>query len=229
MVPPAVFLDAMGTLVQLERPWPHLVAALASRGVAIDEQQAREAMLAEIGYYREHHDEAGTEAGLDDLRRRCAEVVAHTLGADVIGALPAVEIEAAMLEALRFRAYPEVPGVLAGLRADGYRLVVVSNWDISLNYVLEQTGLASLVDAVVVSAQEGCAKPNPRIFTRALELAGTDADHATHVGDSVEADVVGAQRAGIRAVFVDREGAGTRQVDGASVIADLGGLASVLG
>lgn len=228
MVPAAVLLDALGTLVALERPWPHLVVALRSRGVEISEQLAREAMLAEIAYYRAHHDEAGSVAGLEDLRRRCAEVLAQKLGADVVGSLAATEVEAAMLEALRFRAYPEVPAVLARLRAEGHRLVVVSNWDISLHEVLERTGLASLLDGVVVSAQEGFAKPDPRIFARALELAGAEARNAIHAGDSVEDDVAGARGAGVRAVFVDREGSGTRRVQGATVIADLTGLPSLL-
>jgi putative hydrolase of the HAD superfamily len=108
---------------------------------------------------------------------------------------------------VRFRAYPEVPGVLARLRVRGARLAVVSNWDVSLHDVLERTELRTLVDAVVISAELGVAKPDPAIFRAALERLGAAAGDALHVGDSVEHDVAGARAAGIEAVLVARDGA----------------------
>jgi putative hydrolase of the HAD superfamily len=199
----AVLLDALGTLVELERPWPHLVAELAARGVTVDEADARRAMLAEMAYYREHHDDARDRAGLADLRRRCAHVVRAELGTD----LGVEQVEAAMLAAIRFRPYPEVPGVLAALRDRGCALVVVSNWDVSLHDVLERTGLRELVDAVVTSAEFGAAKPEAAIFAHALTLAGGVAPaDALHAGDDLAADVEGARRAGIDAVLVARDG-----------------------
>ena len=79
-IPSAVLLDALGTLVELEAPWPHLARELAARGVVVDIEDARAAMLAEMAYYRAHHDEASDWAGLKDLRRRCAGVVQESLG-----------------------------------------------------------------------------------------------------------------------------------------------------
>jgi putative hydrolase of the HAD superfamily len=198
----AALLDALGTLVELERPWPHLVAELGARGATVSEDEAKRAMLAEMAYYKANHDDASDVAGLEDLRRRCAEVVRGELGVD----LPVAEVEAAMLAAIRFRPYPEVPGVLRALRDRGTRLVVVSNWDVSLHDVLEQTGLAPLIDAVVTSAEFGAAKPDPAIFAHALELAGARATDAVHAGDDVEADVHGARAAGIEPVLVARDG-----------------------
>jgi putative hydrolase of the HAD superfamily len=198
----AALLDALGTLVELERPWPHLVAELGARGATVSEDEAKRAMLAEMAYYKANHDDASDVAGLEDLRRRCAEVVRGELGVD----LPVAEVEAAMLAAIRFRPYPEVPGVLRALRDRGTRLVVVSNWDVSLHGVLEQTGLAPLIDAVVTSAEFGAAKPDPAIFAHALELAGARAKDAVHAGDDVEADVHGARAAGIEPVLVARDG-----------------------
>jgi putative hydrolase of the HAD superfamily len=198
----AALLDALGTLVELERPGPHLVAELGARGATVSEDEAKRAMLAEMAYYKANHDDASDVAGLEDLRRRCAEVVRGELGVD----LPVAEVEAAMLAAIRFRPYPEVPGVLRALRDRGTRLVVVSNWDVSLHGVLEQTGLVPLIDAVVTSAEFGAAKPDPAIFAHALELAGARAADAVHAGDDVEADVHGARAAGIEPVLVARDG-----------------------
>jgi putative hydrolase of the HAD superfamily len=202
-IPATVLLDALGTLVELERPWPHLVDELAARGVVVGEEDARAAMLAEMAYYRAHHDEAGDWAGLVDLRRRCAAVVQERLGTS----LPLDDVREALLAAIRFRPYPEVAGTLARLRADGARLAVVSNWDVSLHDVLERTGLRRLVDAVVISAELGVAKPDPAIFYAALERLGADAAGAVHVGDSLDADVAGARAAGLEAVLVVRNGA----------------------
>jgi putative hydrolase of the HAD superfamily len=202
-IPSTVLLDALGTLVELERPWPHLLDELAARGVVVGEGDARRAMLAEMAYYRAHHDEAVDWPALKDLRRRCAAVVQTELGT----ALPLDDVLDALLGAIRFRAYPEVPGVLARLRQDGARLAVVSNWDVSLHDVLERTELRPLVDAVVISAELGVAKPDPAIFRAALDRLGAAAGGALHVGDSVEHDVVGARAAGIEAVLLARNGA----------------------
>jgi putative hydrolase of the HAD superfamily len=217
-IPSAVLLDALGTLVELEQPWPHLTEELAARGVAVTEEAERAAMLAEMAYYRAHHDEAGDWPGLEDLRRRCARVVQGHLGTS----LPLAEVQDALLAAIRFRAYPEVPDVLARLRAGGARLAVVSNWDVSLHDVLERTELRALVDVVVVSAELGAAKPDPAIFHAALERVGITAQEAIHVGDSVEHDVAGALAAGLEAVLVARNGA--QAPDGVCVVASLDGL-----
>jgi putative hydrolase of the HAD superfamily len=214
----AALLDALGTLVELEAPWPHLVDELAARGVSISEDDARRAMLAEMAYYRAHHDEAVDRAHLEDLRRRCAGIVRDELGT----ALPVEDVEDAMLAAIRFRPYPEVPAVLTELRARGAALVIVSNWDVSLHDVLVRTGLRALVDHVVTSAEFGAAKPDRAIFAHGLELAGAQPHDAVHAGDSVEADVAGAIGAGIPAFLVARDG--EPAPEGARAIPTLEGL-----
>ena len=199
----AALLDALGTLVELERPWPHLVAELRARGVAVSEDDARRAMLAEMAYYRAttttRRDFAGLDGPAPALRGHRARASSGT-------ALPVGDVEDALLAAIRFRPYPEVPGVLAALGARGVARVVVSNWDVSLHDVLERTRLRPLLDAVVTSAEFGAAKPDPSIFHHALALAGATPAEAVHAGDDVEADVEGARAAGIAAVLVARDG-----------------------
>jgi putative hydrolase of the HAD superfamily len=199
----AVLLDALGTLIELPPPWPALVEELARRGVAVSEADARVALLEEMAYYRAHHDEAVGEAELDQLRDRCTAVLRAALPEHARGA---GDLRGALLGALRFRPYPEVPGVLAQLRDLGVARVVVSNWDVSLRGVLEATGLAPLLDGAAISAEVGAAKPDPAIFERALELAGAGPAEALHVGDTAAADLAGARGAGIRALHLDRSG-----------------------
>ena len=98
----------------------------------------------EMAYYRAHHDEATDRATLDDLRDRCTEVLRAALPAH---ARAAHDLRGALLGALRFRPYPEVPGGLAELRGAGRaRCVVVSNWDVSLHEVLGRPASTDLVD-----------------------------------------------------------------------------------
>jgi len=217
----AVLLDALGVLLELEPPSPLLRAELAARGVAVTEAEARTALLAEIAFYRAHHDEASDAARLEELRDRCTAVLDSALPPDARG-LP--DLRAALLASLRFRPYPEVPAALAALRDGGAtHLVVVSNWDVSLHAVLAETGLAVLVDGAISSAECGAGKPDPAIFARALELAGGVAPGAAlHAGDTVAADVEGARAAGILPVLIARDGAPAPP--GVAVLEDLRGL-----
>jgi len=205
--PRAVLLDAFGTLLELEPPTPRLRAALREHaGVEVSLPEAERALRAEIAFYRLHHDEGRDAVSLRELRERCTAVLRAALPASV-RSKPLGPLTAALLDALRFRAFPEVPVTLRALREGGARLVVVSNWDVSLPEALAQAGIAGLVDGVVSSAEVGAAKPDPEIFRRALALAGASAEEALHVGDSLELDVEGARAAGIEAVLVVRDGA----------------------
>jgi putative hydrolase of the HAD superfamily len=202
----AVLLDAMGTLLTFEPPAPRLRAALRARtGADVGEATATRAIRAEIAYYRAHLHEGGDAAGLAALRSASAEAMRPELGGLEIGG---EELTAALLDALRFHAFQDVPGALRELRALGLRLVVVSNWDLSLHERLAETGLAPLVDGAVASAEIGAAKPDRAIFERALELAGARPGEAVHVGDSAAEDVEGARAAGLRAVLLARDGGG---------------------
>ncbi|MEA2272077.1 MAG: putative hydrolase of the superfamily [Solirubrobacteraceae bacterium] len=222
MKPRVILLDALGTLLALEDPSPALVRELEARhGVTVTTDEARLALRAEMAFYRVHHDEASDLQALARLRRRCAVVLRDALPARAHG-LPLDDVLAALLAALRFTPYPEVPATLDALRAEGIALVVVSNWDVSLHEVLAQTGLAERLDGVLTSAEVGFAKPGPEIFALALELVGATPDEALHVGDSAAEDVEGARAAGVRPVLLIRDPADRRPIPGAG---DPGGSA----
>jgi putative hydrolase of the HAD superfamily len=223
----AVLFDALGTLVELEPPWPYLRATLARRyGIEVADSAAREAVMAEMSYYREHHAEGADADALADLRRRCAGVLREHLPA--AGALDLEELTDVLLDSLRFTPYPDTAPALGTLRAAGLRLAVVSNWDCSLSGVLSEVGLGAALDAVVVSAQAPAAKPNPGIFALALERLGRRPEEAIFVGDSPETDIAGARAAGIRAVLIDRTGAAAgADVETIGLLTDLPALVGV--
>jgi putative hydrolase of the HAD superfamily len=214
-----VFLDALGTLVELQPPAPRLRALLTERGFEVDEQRAGAAFAAEIAYYLEHNLEGSDTARLDDLRDRCAEVMMASLDLPGLDHATAREV---MLGSLEFIPFPDVLPALSTLA--GHRRVVVSNWDCSLADWLRGAGLLEHVDAVVTSAEVGVAKPGRAIFEHALALAGVTPAEAVHVGDSLENDVAGARAAGIRPVFVARAGGAPAGVEAIRSLAELPAL-----
>src|SRR5215210_1617223 len=191
----AVTLDALGTLLELLPPAPRLRAGLRERlGVEVSEAEAGRAMRAEIAFYRAHLHLGRDRDGLAALRRGCAEALRDALGAP---ALRLGELTRVLLDA--------VPALHA-LREAGLALVAASNWDVSLHEQLERTGLASLLDGALSSAEVGAAKPDPEILLRALAIAQAEPAAAWHVGDDLEADVGAARAAGVTPVLIDREG-----------------------
>jgi 2-haloalkanoic acid dehalogenase type II len=193
----AVFLDALGTLLELEPPWRHLRRAL---GDDIPDDRLVAAVRAEMDYYKEHSHEGRDATSLAALRERAAAVLSDELGRPV-------EVET-LMEAIRFRPFDDAAPALEALGGAGVRRVCVSNWDCALPDVLERSGLASEIDGVVTSASAGARKPDPAIFDPALEIAGVAPEEAMHVGDTAGEDVAAARAAGIRVLLIDRDGGG---------------------
>lgn len=220
--PAAILLDALGTLVALEPPAPLLRAELALRfGLEISEREAEKAIAAEIAYYRAHLDEGRDPSDLESLRRRCAGVLRSELAAD-LELDPLVD---ALLASLRFTPFADVRPALASARSRGQRLVVVSNWDVSLHGVLRALELEPLLDGILTSAEAGARKPAPQIFEQALAIAGVGPAKTVHVGDSLDEDVAGARGAGIDPVLIRRQSGAT--VPGVRTISSLVELAGV--
>ena len=83
-----------------------------------------------------------------------------------------------------------------------HRLFAVSNGNADLAAV----GIAGWFEGTLAAREAGCLKPDPRIFRMLLERAGLAPYDALHVGDDPLADVEGARRAGLDAVWVNRRG-----------------------
>jgi len=221
----ALLIDALGTLVSLSAPAPALVGELERRhGVEVTLAEAGRALAAEIAYYRAHMGEGRDAESLAALRGRCAEALRAALPPSAgLAAVGAQALTDTLLLSLRFEAYADARPALLRARAHGARVVVVSNWDVSLLEVLERVGLGPLLDGVVTSAAVGPAKPAAAMFAHALALAGVPAERARHVGDNLDEDVGGARACGIHAVLIARDGA--QRPPGVTVIGGLDELA----
>lgn len=101
-----------------------------------------------------------------------------------------------------------LPGALALLEAlrGRVRLGIITNNSVSEQHEkLRHLDIAHYFDTVVISQDVGITKPDPRIFQIALERLGVSATDALMIGDSLEADIIGAQRASIGALWLNRE------------------------
>jgi putative hydrolase of the HAD superfamily len=119
--------------------------------------------------------------------------------------------------------YDDVRPALDRLRGR-YRLGLLTNG----NTYPDRCGLAGVFHFVVVAQEYGYAKPDPRLFGVAVEQAGCGPEAVLHVGDSWENDVIGALNAGLRAVWLNRQGTALpeerRDVHEISSLAELPGL-----
>ncbi len=104
--------------------------------------------------------------------------------------------------------YNDTVPTLQRLRDDGYKLAIVSNWDTPLDPLTERLGIAKYFDVITAShdTRVRSAKPDPHIFEYTLKAVGVSAEETVHVGDTYEADIIGAQEVGIRPILIDREG-----------------------
>jgi putative hydrolase of the HAD superfamily len=133
-----------------------------------------------------------------------AELLAQS-GIDSPGAAVMMAAADRYQAAVQAQAYP-VPSAqktLARLKADGYRLGLISNTMFSSKAHLADLArfnMAGYFDKVLFSAEENKWKPNPAPFEHILLAFDLPPAAAVFVGDDPANDVLGAQRAGLRAV-----------------------------
>ncbi len=120
-----------------------------------------------------------------------------------------------------FHVFPDVIPALDAMQAAGLRLAVVSNWGWYAPELLQTLELARHFEVLSISARVGYQKPHRAIFVHALELLDLPADAAIHVGDDPDADVVGARRAGIEPVLIDRRGRLDRPIGAGAVTGEV--------
>jgi putative hydrolase of the HAD superfamily len=212
----AVIFDMGGTLMRFVRPgsgsWREFEAPgirgiyryLVEQGhpITAHEDDFVEAMFARLA---EGWDQStGGHINLRAIEWIAAGAAHHALTLD----------EAALLEAVRRYARPireglgATPGAvatLAALREQGCRIGLISNtiWPAELHLEdLEQIGVLPYLEHLTFSGDTGMWKPNPRVFHHALAALEAAPEQAVFVGDSPHDDILGAQSAGMRAVWV---------------------------
>jgi putative hydrolase of the HAD superfamily len=92
----------------------------------------------------------------------------------------------------------------------GTRFGIITNGDLTVQLAkLSSLGILDRFEHVVASGELDFAKPDARIFEHAVALFGVSPADAAYVGDRFETDALGAARAGLTGVWVDRLGVAT--------------------
>jgi len=219
----AVLFDVDFTLC---RPGPELRPAAYARqgrrfGLELDPNRFEPSREAAFGELKRRPDLSHD----DELWISFSEQIIRGMGGEGEGARALAETMVQAWErAEHFELYDDVLPILSELRRSGIRLGLISNTGRDLEAFVRHHRLE--VDAVLGSREHGKSKPDPSIFSAALELLACEPDRAAMVGDSLEDDIEGARLLGMRAFLVDRDG---RFLQHADRIADLYGLPAALG
>ncbi len=100
---------------------------------------------------------------------------------------------------------PDAATVLVDLKSAGLRIAAISNTeDGRVNESLALAGLDAELEFLIDSHHVGYRKPDAAIFRLALDRLGMEPCDAAYVGDSFGHDVIGAQRAGLHPILLDR-------------------------
>lgn len=95
---------------------------------------------------------------------------------------------------------------LRALRQQGYRLAILSNaaddWDVQT--LVDKVKARPYLDFVLSSAAFGVRKPSPAIFQAALDRWGLPPARVAMIGDTLNADVLGANQTGLFSVWITR-------------------------
>lgn len=158
---------------------------------------------------RDHYPSILAANRTDDPRRVREAYVAlgrmwlAELGNDPELAAEVVDEGARLLPGL-YEPFPDTVPFLVAARERGVRLVVVSNWDVSLPVVLAAHGLDRLVDAAYASLVVGAEKPDPTMIRLAMAAYRAEPAETLHVGDDPVDDLGAAANAGVRGLLIDR-------------------------
>jgi len=92
------------------------------------------------------------------------------------------------------------------LKADGYRLGMITNAANAdnANRLIDNCGLRPYFEVILISAVEKIRKPDTRIYSRAISRFELPPSSFVMVGDTLTADILGAQNAGMRAIWINR-------------------------
>ena len=147
----------------------------------------------------------GLAAWADTYRRDAWRSALHASGQDHRASDAFVDALAARYVEGQRSGHPVLDGAVALVQrlAAAVPVAVVTNGPPDIQRLkIEQTGIESLLSAVVISGETGIGKPDPAAFGVALDRLGVSPEHAVMVGDSWERDVQGALAAGMRAVWI---------------------------
>ena len=206
----AIFFDAFGTLILWEESEPHLYLSqrLARVGLNVSPGKVAGILKRWEGHLAEKVEREPGFATLAVERNRPFWNYFYTYLLREAGIEEDLSnyiagIYEGFLDDENLYPDPEALELLPRLRSQGLILGMISNAPKRLNDLCQRLGLA--LDLIITSAEVGVEKPDPAIFRAALSKAGVKPEEAVYAGDDYNNDVQGAERAGLKAILLDRQ------------------------
>lgn len=209
---PYVLFDLGSTLIYFDGDWPEVMADsirsmthyLRSLGYALDEKAFPDAYFTLMqAYYQKRSDKF--------VEYTAEEVLREALRAHSIPKPPEQHLKQALKVSYSVSQsywHPEQDAIptLEALRDKGYQMGIVSNAadDADVQTLVDNAHLRPYFDFILTSAVAGVRKPNPAIFERALAYWNATPEQVVMIGDTVSADVAGANSLGIASVWIPR-------------------------
>jgi HAD superfamily hydrolase (TIGR01662 family) len=207
----SIFFDLGGTLMYDKDPWPPFFPradkamweVLHAAGVTLEPADLYGEFnnLFELYYARREPEleEPTTLTVLDELLRQKGFRLSKTVISSALRAMYAVT---------QSNWYPEKDAAptLENLRDLGFRIGYVSNGadDENTQVLIDKADIRVYADLIISSAAFGMRKPHPAIFQAALDHFKLTPPEAAMVGDTLEADILGANRMGMVSIWITR-------------------------
>jgi 2-haloalkanoic acid dehalogenase type II len=199
----AVAFDCYGTIVRFTiSDFVRTMAEIArAQGLEVESEALWDRFVEAALVFRGENVAKPTYRRYDEAWAFQFERATRDLGFESDGALAALRLKEKLSEA---EAYADVAEVVEALRGR-YRLSILSNADDDfLHACLARNGLR--FDVVVSSEVAQALKPDPAIFAHLAGVLGLERHEILYVGDNPMPDIVGARRAGVPVVWLNRSG-----------------------
>lgn len=208
----AVFFDLGDTLASTDPPFLHRIAqAMRKSGLDISNKEF-EHVYAQADYqlYLKHKQRGSMTPR--DYREWFLPLLYETLlpGQNADGFRQNVRSAMSQIDFGRV-ALPGAVELLEYLKANGYKLAVISNNDGYTERKCDEVSIREYFDIILDSTNLNMIKPDPRIFDHALKELGLSSSQAVHVGDMFGADIMGGMDAGLDVIWLNH-----RQIEGLS-------------
>jgi putative hydrolase of the HAD superfamily len=207
----AIFFDLDDTLVDFDGPglaracW-ELACAEAAPSIGVSAAQLQEACEGASSWY--WSDPERHRQGRLDLLAATAAIVDQALEASGSRDPAHALVIATRYRSLRDQRLALLDGAIetiVELASAGYALGLITNGEaLTQRAKIERFSLARYFAYIGIEGEVGVGKPDEEAYLRALHALGCSPSDAWMVGDNLVWDIIGAQRVGLRAVWVDR-------------------------
>lgn len=208
-----VLVDLGDTLVQMKRPWEDVFREnvrsiyeyLRGAGVEADFDKFSAAFVHSF-------EVASSKSDLYKIEIPMQEIISDVMGKFGVHNPYQGFIQGAIEEYYRpelqsWQAYPDAIEALVNLDKAGYLLGLISNAksDWAVHAIMRKNEIDKFFKIILTSAALRIRKPRPEIFIKALDALNARPREAAFIGDSLNADVIGARNVGIHAIYLRRK------------------------